>query len=312
MAKRVQNRVAESRYALPLTAVYAVLIWLVCGLLPQQWWIQLTCFSLSAFLMVILNNNNALLRIYSRMVSCAFLVLSCAVCFLFDSLKGGIVQLCFIASYITLFRCYQDKQAMGWTYYTFLCLGLGSMLFVQLLFFVPFLWLLTIVQLNAMSWRTFSASVLGLLTPYWLTAGWFVWQRDVSTIWEHFTALAQFQTLGDYSQVTLSQLLVFVVVVALAVTGMVHFWRTSYNDKIRIRQLYGFFIFMTMLTTIFLVLQPQHYDVLIRLLIINTAPLIGHFIALTHTKVTNIAFYAIVIICLLVTAFNVWTSSLIF
>ena len=69
---------------------------------------------------------------------------------------------------------------------------------------------------------------------------------------------------------------------------------------------------MTMLTAIFLVLQPQHYDVLIRLLIINTAPLIGHFIALTHTKVTNIAFYAIVIICLLVTAFNAWTSSLIF
>ena len=262
--------------------------------------------------MVILNNSNALLRIYSRMVSCAFLVLSCAACFLFDSLKGGIVELCFIASYITLFRCYQDKQAMGWTYYTFLCLGLASTIFVQLLFFVPFLWLLTIIQLNAMSWRIFSASILGLLTPYWLAAGWFVWQRDATTMWEHFTALAQFQPLGDYSQVTLSQLLVFVVVVALAVTGMIHFWRTSYNDKIRIRQLYGFFIFMTMLTTIFLVLQPQHYDVLIRLLIINTAPLIGHFIALTHTKVTNIAFYAIVIICLLVTAFNVWTSSLIF
>lgn len=303
---------AESRWALPLTAVYAALVWLACGLLTQQWWVQLVCFGVSAFLMVVFNNVNALIRIYSRMVSCAFLVLSCAACFLFENMSGGITQLCVIAAYITLFHCYQDKASPGWMYYTYLCIGLASTLFVQILFFVPFLWLLTVTQLNAMSGRSFVASLLGLLTPYWFAAGWFVWQGDFSALISHFTALAQFQTLGDYSGVSLSQLLVFVLVVALAITGIIHFWRNSHNDKIRTRQFFGFFMAMALLSAIFLILQPQHADVLLRLLIINTAPLIAHFIALTHTKWTNIAFWVIVSACLLVTAFNVWTSSSIF
>lgn len=312
MNKHIQNRVAKSRWALPLTGVYAALIWLACGLLTQQWWIQLACFGVSAFLMVIFNNINALIRIYSRMVSCVFLVLSCAACFLFDSMKGGITQLCVITAYITLFRCYQDKQSPGWMYYTYLCIGLASTLFVQILYFVPFLWLLTVTQLNAMSGRSFMASLLGLLTPYWFAAGWFVWQGNISVFANHFMALVQFQTLGDYSGVTLSQLLVFALTVILAITGTIHFWRNSHNDKIRTRQFFGFFIAMVLLSTIFLILQPQHIDVLLRLLIINTSPLIAHFIALTHTKWTNAAFWAIVVVCLFVTAFNVWISSSIF
>lgn len=262
--------------------------------------------------MVVFNNANALIRIYSRMVSCAFLVLSCAASFLFENMGGGITQLCVIAAYITFFHCYQDKASPGWMYYTYLCLGLASTLFVQILFFVPFFWLLTVTQLNAMSGRSFVASLLGLLTPYWFAASWFVWQGDFSAFISHFTALAQFQALGDYSGVSLSQLLVFVLVVALAITGAIHFWRNSHNDKIRTRQFYGIFMAMALLSTIFLILQPQHADPLLRLLIINTAPLIAHFITLTRTKWTNIAFCAILAASLLVTAFNVWTSSSIF
>jgi len=41
--------------------------------------------------------------------------------------------------------------------------------------------------------------------------------------------------------------------------------------------------------------------------VINTAPLLAHFVALTHTKLTNIAFFVIVTIILFVTGFNLWT-----
>lgn len=311
--KRIQNHVAESRMALPLTAVYAILVWLGCGLLTQQWWIQLACFAVSTFLVMVLNNNNVLLRIYSRMVSCSFLVLSCTACFLFSDIKGGFVQFCVIAAYIILFHCYQDKQTPGWFFYAYLFLGLASTVFIQMLFFLPIIWILTATQLNALSWRTFFASLLGLLTPYWLgVTALFFRQKNFDFFITHLATLKQFQTLGDYSMVTLPRLLVFLFVIALALTGTIHFWRTSYNDKIRTRQLYGFFMTMTVFTTLFLLLQPQHYDVLTRIMILNTSPLIAHFIALTHTKWTNIAFYIIISASLLLTGFNAWTSSLIF
>lgn len=312
MTKRFQNHVAESRHTLPLVAVYAFVVWTAAGLFPQQWWVQLACFAVAAFLMLTLNNSYALLRIYSRMVSSAFLVLSCTACFLFDSLRGGIVQLCLIASCLMLFRCYRDKQALGWTYYAFLCIGLASTIFVQTLYFVPLLWLLMVTHLNALSGRTFVVSLFGVLTPYWFAIGWFIFQQDYDTLIGHFTALAEFQPVCDCSQLTLSQLLVFALTIILLTTGMVHFLRNSFKDKIRTRQFYGYFIIMAWASAIFLMLQPQHYDVLMRLIIINTAPVIAHFIALTYTKVTNVAFYVIVAACLLVTGYNLWISSSIF
>jgi hypothetical protein len=44
-------------------------------------------------------------------------------------------------------------------------------------------------------------------------------------------------------------------------------------------------------------------------MIIAVSPLIGHFLALTKTKITNIAFIVITIAVLVLTAFNLWTSS---
>ena len=312
MTKRIQNKVAESRFALTVVSVFAAIVWLACGLLTQQWWAQGVCLALSTFLVLILNNVNALIRIYSRMVSCCFLLLSCMACYLFEDMKGGIVQLCVVTSYLALFHSYQDKQAMGWVYYSFLCLGLASAVFVQILFYVPVLWLLTAIYLNALSWRTFSASVLGLLTPYWFTTAWFVWEHDTTSLANHFAALGQFQSLVDFQQLTASQWLVIGYVLILTTIGIVHFYRNSYQDKIRTRQLYGFMLVVYLFTVLLMALQPCYHGVLVRILIINAAPFIAHFIALTHSKWTNITFWVAAIGCLLITAFNVWISSSIF
>ena len=310
--KRLQNHIAESRIALPVTAVFALVVWIACGLFAQMWWAQFACFALSAYLMVVMNNYHALIRIYSRMVSCSFLVLSCVACHLFPDVKGSIVQLCVIASYMLLFSSYQDKRSSGYMYYAFLFLGLASCVFVQTFFFVPLLWLLITIYLNAMSWRTFLASLLGLLTPYWIAIPlMYYMQGNADMLMAHFAEMTHFQAFGSYSM-TIQMLLTAGIVIVLAIIGISHYWRTSHNDKIRIRQLYGFFIVMTIFTTLSMLLQPQHGHVLTRLMIINTAPLIGHFFALTHTKWTNMAFCAIATVCLIATGINVWMSLLSF
>lgn len=312
MIKRTQNKVAESRYLLPVVATIAIGVWAVCGLLSLQWCIQAACYTLSAILMAVLNNNNALIRIFSRMVSCCFLVLSCMACYQFENLQGAFVQFCAIASYVIVFRSYQDNKAVGYLFFSYLCLGLASMAFVQILYFIPFLWLLTATQLNSLSWRTLASSLLGLLTPYWFAACWFLWQRDFTMLIEHFEALAQFQTLGNFHEVSLSQWLVFGFIFVLMMTGVIHFFRNSYKDKIRTRQLYGFFMAMALVVIVFMGLQPQHCNVLMPLLIVNASPIIAHFMALTYTKWTNIAFYVIVATSLLIMAYNVWTCSPLF
>lgn len=274
---------------------------------------QLACFVVSAYLMVEFNNSNALIRIYSRMVSCSFLAMLCAANFLFGNMLGAIVLLCTVAAYTILFRTYQLKEATGWTFYAFLCIALASVAWVQMLWLVPVVWLLMWTQLSSLSWRTFMASLIGLMTPYWFITVALFYIGSFSYFANHFGELANFSPITlNPSPITLNpspipSLLTFAFVVSLYITGSIHYMRHSSDDKIRIRQLYGFFMIMGLADILFIILQPQHFDPLLRLLIVNTAPLIGHFLALTRTRVTNIAFFVISIASVALTILSLFS-----
>lgn len=310
MIKRLQNRVAESRTTLPVVVILACAVWLAAGAIGGQWWMQFVCFAVSTYLMVELNNVNALIRIYSRMMSCSFLLLSCTASFLFPSLGGAIVQLCFIASLVISFHCYQDKQSPGWTFYSFLCLGLASLVFVKILYIVPLCWLLMKMLINSLSWRTFLASLLGLAAPYWIVLCWLAYTQQFDHPLSHFAPLATFDITSAYGWLqNPCQAACYVFVAALAVTGTIHFLRNSIDDKIRIRQFYKCFISIDFAVLILLALHPQHFDMLFRMSVVCTSPLVGHFLALTHTRVTNIAFIVITVMAFILTVASLWMPS---
>ena len=87
---------------------------------------------------------------------------------------------------------------------------------------------------------------------------------------------------------------------------MIHFRLNNYKDKIRTRMLFEIFSVMSLSIILFIGLQPQHLDILLALLIVNTSPMIGHYIALTYTRITNISFYIILILTVLLTFINIW------
>lgn len=310
--RQLQGKIAKSSLTLPVTTLFAVVTWLVAGVIEEQWWLQLACFMVSAALMAELNNGNALIRVRSRMVVCTFLALSCAACFLFGSLQGAFVQLCSIASYHFLFRSYQNKEAVGLTYYAFLCMGLASLSLVEVAVFIPFVWLFMATNLLSLSWRTWLASLLGFLTPYWFTIPYLIYQQNYTLLTTHFTELNGFGFPFDYSTLTIGQVAVFAFILLLTAIGSLHFWRFSYEDSIRVRLLYGCFITMNSLNLLLIALQPQYFNVLMPLSIVNASPIIAHFFALTNSRVTNIMFFVAVALTIAITVFNLWMPSLTF
>ena len=175
---------------------YGLSVWLLAGVLLHSWWPQLACFVLSAYIMVELNNANSLLRVRSRMVSGVFIGLSCTMCFLFASFSGALVQLFFIASLLLLVGTYQCPQSLGYIFYSFLFLGLTTLLSAQMLLFVPLMWLLMAVHLQSLSWRGWLSSLIGLLTPYWFVSVWFIYQRDFTPLADHFCSLVALLCAG--------------------------------------------------------------------------------------------------------------------
>lgn len=263
-------------------------------------------------LMMYLNNLYALVRVYSRSVSCTFILLSCAACFQFGSLEGHILTLCIISAFLLLFRTFHDNQSPGWTYYAFLCLGLASLVFIQVVAYIPLFWLFMVFQLNSASWRTMTASVFGLLTPYWFAGAVLMATGNVQSMTDHLIEVTHWQVLTGYHQLTANQLLLLMLIVVFAVTGIIHFIRNNYADKIRTRMFYACFIYTTLLTVAFIALAPAYYDELLRILIVSTSPLVGHFVALTHTRITNVAFIAGAVLTFLLTMLNLWMPSLTF
>lgn len=306
IVKRFQNRVAESRIALPVTGVYALAVCALGGLFTEQLWVQFVLLAVSSFLMMELNNVNALIRIYSRMVSCSYLVLAVMSHFLFVDVRCGIVQACFIAFYLFLFSAYQDSRAMGRVFYAFMMLGIASTMFVQILFFVPVVWVLLCTNLMVRSFRAFISSLFGLLLPYWFLIAYHLYVGDVDTYFDHFLEIADFGPVLGWMEMPLAHILTAVYVAVLSVVGMIHFRLNNYKDKIRTRMLFEIFSVMAIAAIVFMILQPQHINYLLALLIVSASPMIGHYIALTNTFITNISFYVMLALTFILTCLNLW------
>lgn len=250
------------------------------------------------------------------MISCAFMALTCSSVYLFPSVRGGMIMVCAVLFYVLFFHSFQDREATGRVFYAFFCVGLSSVLFVQSLFFVPLLLILLATNMTALSWRTFFASLFGLILPYWFLIGYYAYIGDFHGFVAHFASIAEFGRVADISCVNTYQIITFAYVLICSIIGTVHFLRNSSKDKIRTRLIYELFITINIATIVFIILQPQHFNILIRLAIISTCPLIGHFISLTKTKLTNITsivLMAIAVLIPIVTYFlGLWTPSLTF
>lgn len=307
--KRLQNTLAESRLTLPFSVAVILAVIYFCGGITHRLWMQVICLGISAYLMVELSNTHQLIRVYGMMIPSMFLLLVGVCPTLIPDLGSCIMFLCSIAIYVMLFRSYQVRRSQGYVFYGFFCLGISSLIYVKTLYYVPILLYLVYYHLRTMSTKTFCASLLGICTPYWFAIGYYMYAYDFSYIISHFKGLGTFEPVLDHANITEHEVLSFGWILLLAMTGTVHYLRQGYHDKIRTRMYYGIFIIIDIVTFVFLALQPQQYHLLMPVIIVNTTPLIAHYLSLTNTLLTNITFQLIILLTLLIIFYNIWMPS---
>lgn len=303
---QLQFRITRSALTLFASFAYGLVVWLCAGGITQQWWPQLACVAVSVFLMVELSNSNALLRVRSRMVTSTFIIMLCMAPFIFGSLRGAVVQLCFVAMLTILFTTYQDDRSPGRIFYSFVFFGIASVASVHLLYLAPLIWILMRTQLQSLSWRTWAASIFGMILPYWFAAIWMGYRQDFTPMAQHFAQLGQFQFPFDYASVSLSQVITYVFTTVVTVVGVVHFWHNSFQDKIRIRLIYGIFTWLSLLSLVIIAVQPQFYDPMIRIAMLCGSPFIAHYLTLGTGRVVNIFFFSAIALTLAISIVNLW------
>lgn len=307
MVKRFQNRISGSRFLLATVAVITVLTWLASGLLSAATAVNLALIAATAYFLVELDTRNSIIRIYSRMIPSSFLVLA--------TMSGAFVNDTFAYTCLLwtlfmmfFFSSYQDKTASGRVFLGFMFLGIASLLFVQTLFFLPVLWLVMSTNLMSFSRRTFLASIIGVIIPYWFIGGFLLLKGDLSFFATHFTDIAVFGNIFDFSMLRNADYVTLVVMVVLSITGAIHCVRNSNKDKIRTRMFCELLTTLNLFATVFIILQPVHFTSILPVLTISTSALISHYIVLTNTRLTNISVYLIIAVVYAATIYNLWIS----
>ena len=301
----MQNKVAESSATLPTACVLTTILWF----LPQatysleylKGWV--IC-GITTYIIIETSAKQALLRVRSRIISSLFLLLMAVSVFLHPFSTSSICQLCLIISISYVLRTYEHPKPEVHTLHTYLFIALGSLFWAPMLLLSPVILWNQGIFLRSLSWKGLGAALIGLLTPYFLWAtvltGLSIFSffsepcseaalfssAAFAPLLQHATAvIAPFYEPFDWQWNMESHRIetaAFGFTLLLSLTGFIHYLRKSYDDKIRVRMCMYTFILLSLLFLALVILLPQNMPTLMFLLIMCSAPLVGHYYALAR------------------------------
>lgn len=304
-----QKNIASSQFTLPIVSIISMPLWVFLPIshtaniqplehglwhfvpstyLPDETalFISIGVAALGVYLLAELNNSHVLLRISSRLLSSIFaLLLGITLC-LHTVHPGQITMVSTLLSFFVLFYSYQTTQPL-YPFITFMFLSMGSLVFPKLLYMIPIYWV-CLIHLRSLSLRSFIASILGALVPYWVVLGILV---NIEGGYVHFLDMCNQVIIferPDYTSLHITDISIFAFTIVLLMSGIINFYRTNFNDKTRVRIIYNAIIMHSVAVILFMSLQPQYFHTLFPILLIDASILGGHFLALTYNRFTHI------------------------
>ena len=291
--------IATNKYTLPFVGIVCILLWpaFQSGSIS---WLLLSGLAASVCAVLLtseLNTRNTLLRNGSRLVSSILFLLLTVIVQLHVFSFGHLLLLLYLLSYHILFRTVQIKSP-GLSFFIYLLLSLSSFILPSILIMVPVFWFSQLYT-QSMSGKCFTASVMALLVPYWLCFGFLVLIED----YQHIIDIASRQFtfhLPDYSSLTIPAIIQMAYIIVVLAVGIVNFHKNKNEDKSRVRMILHLVISHAAVLTLLIIIQPQNLYSILPLLILCTAIMVGHFLALTYTKFAHIASIAFLILSIAV------------
>ena len=309
---KFQSKVAGSELTLPICILVAIALWW----LPEGTFSLLNILGLALCLLityVIMGTNTQLhiIRIRTHLMACVWLLL--AACFPFMQPIGEplIAASCLCISYLLLFLCYQRLHPQAYVFHVFLMLSLGSLCAPVMLPMAVLFYLYLIIFLRSITWKAFWAGIVGLITPCWCYAVWSFLTNSMPDFIAHLSAMAQMQlpSIGQVKALPFAWQLSAGIVALSCIVSILHFLRTNYDDKIRVRMYLYIYITQTLVLLAFLPLQPAHYPTTMALILVSACPLIAHYFALTGSRLSNLFFLLSLLLTAGMAVLNLWMTS---
>lgn len=326
--KRFQNKITAGKFTFPVVITIFALLWgLIYFVKPEieptkegYYYTQLiNNLSLNEFLeriinfilygviiyiLIGINNTYSLIRTRTTFQACIYSLFIAACPVLQPLQQGALVTIAVCISLYFLFRTYQKNEPTGNIFHSYLFLGLGSLLFPQLIYLFP-VWIIGEYNLQSLTPRTFFAGLVGISFPYWFLLGHAFFYNEMELFYAPFKELISFNPV-NFNTIPLWELVTVGVVFLITLISIIHYLFNNYQDKIRTRSYLNFLVLLGVILLASLLLQPQHTKTVLPLLLICTSILMGHFFALTSSKASNVIFIISIILLIALLYCNLW------
>ena len=294
---------ATGRFTLPVVILICLLLW---GSTFQEWneLISLGVTVIIGYVFIETNTTFNLIRTRTSMPVCLYWLIATALFFLHPFEWTNLVPLVFILATYQLFHSYESVSSSPFIFHSFLFIGLGSIAFPQLLYMVPMLWG-SMILFRAISIKSFLASIIGLMTPYWFIFGYALYFNEMHILLTPLREAAHLYPI-DYSHLTLPEIASWGFITLLLIVSGFHYWQISYMDKTRTRIYHSYLAIAGFWATLLSILQPVHWCEWLSIQLICTAFLCGHLFSLTRNRFSGIFFIVTFVLYILLMSFNLW------
>lgn len=239
--------------------------------------------------MLEVNHRHQLLRIRSHMPSVVILLLATFIPSMHQTWIAPCIALLSTLSLTLLFDCYDKHEPVVSTFHSFILLGISSILAPVLFLLLPFyIWYLTFF-LRVISPRVFCASLIGFALPYWVYLGAYILGYvPIHLLWTDWQ-LTPLQVLSEDARFAFVSLVAFI--------SCLHFLTCKYDDKIRTRMFLYILLGNALFSWVLLLFATDNSqrDALMAVFCVSVAPLIAHFMSLTHSLWSNITYWLILL-----------------
>lgn len=300
---KFQTNIATGRVTLPVAILICLLLWVVS---IDSWssLISSVSYALTGYLMIEINTAFTLIRTRTTLHVCIYWFLTAACLFLHPFQPVNFVPLFFILTLFQLFRSYEAKQATGNIFHAFFFTAAGSLLFPQLLYFVP-LYYIGMASFRSLSAKTFFASLAGMAAPYWFLFCYAFYFDKMELFGSPLLSLVRFHPIA-YHPLTGDKLASLGIITLISLVCSVHYFLVSYLDKTRTRLFLSFLIAVEAWIYLIGILQPMHFDALFQLQILIGSLLAGHLFTLTRNRFSGIFFIVTFVVLIILAIYNLW------
>lgn len=300
---RFQVNIATGRLTLPVVILVCLILW---GIGLSEWNEIGTCIitAISGYLMIEINTTFTLIRTRTTLPTSIYWYLSTIFFFIHPFEWSNLVQLAFLLSISNLFMGYESTKSSIHIFHTFLFIGLGSLAFPPLIYFTPLL-IISTIAFRAMNAKSFFASIVGLLTPFWFLFAYSFYYDKMQLFHTIIKEMVHFYPI-NYSELQTTEITAGLFCTIVLIISSLHYFQVSYLDKTRTRIYLSFIAFAGWWTTLLIFLQPQYLPTLLPIQLIGSAFLSGHLFTLTQNRFSNLFFIVTFTLYIVLTIFNLW------